>query len=216
MNFVKIWGDITAFKNALDELYVSIAKIHEIETQQIDALSKGATQDKADIKGTLISLILKIGGIIYVYAFENGNKELTAKMNLNKSQLFRLDGNSLLATAYEIIAKANEISSDLANYGITKEDLQGLEKCTEDFDARIVKPRTIITEHKLHTTNLTQVFIETDSILYDKLDKLINLFKISDPDFYLSYKNARNVINLSPRKKKKETDEEKTDEKTEK
>ena len=124
------------------------------------------------------------------------------KANLNKSLLFRMEDNALLAMANEIIAKASEVVEALTAYGIGTADLGELIECKTGFELVIVKPRTVIGEHKVHTSNLARLFAETDSLLHDGLDKLINLFKVSAPDFYFSYKNARNVINTSVRKRK--------------
>ena len=51
-----------------------------------------------------------------------------------------------------------------------------------------------IGECKQKTTNLVQLFAGLDSTLYDKLDKLMALFKQSEPDFYDEYRTARNII----------------------
>ncbi|MDR2681319.1 MAG: hypothetical protein LBC47_10980 [Tannerella sp.] len=202
--FASVYANTPAFINGLKALNEGIASIRKAEAQQIDALSKGVTQEKTGVEETLVLSILKVSGALYVYAFDTGNKELAAKVDMNKTQLFRMENNTLLVTAGEIAAKAAKTGAALADYGIGAAELADLSEHMADFEALLVKPRTVIGEHKRHTTNLTRLFAETDSVLYDRLDKLINLFKVSEPDFYASYKNARNVINTSVRKKKTE------------
>jgi hypothetical protein len=63
-------------------------------------------------------------------------------------------------------------------------------------------PSGVIGEHKLYTSNLRELFVAADSIIYDRLDKLIRLFKTSSPDFFNLYSNARNVVNTAARKRK--------------
>jgi hypothetical protein len=46
------------------------------------------------------------------------------------------------------------------------------------------------------------LFVAADSIIYDKLDKLVRLFKTSKPEFFTLYNNARNVVNTAARKRK--------------
>jgi hypothetical protein len=204
--FDSVYAKAPAFTNALSALNRGIAQIREVEKQQSYALSKGVTLEKTDVEDALILSLVKVGGALYVYAFETGNKDLAIKTNLNKTQLFHLEDNALLVTAREIASKVAEAGEALADYGIGAEELTELAERMAAFESLIVKPRTIIGEHKRHTTNLTRLFAETDSVLYDKLDRLINLFKTSHPDFYTSYKNARNVINTSARKRKTETE----------
>jgi hypothetical protein len=51
-----------------------------------------------------------------------------------------------------------------------------------------------IGERKQKTTNLAQLFAGMDSTLYDRLDRLMVLFKQTNPDFYGEYRTARNII----------------------
>jgi hypothetical protein len=62
----------------------------------------------------------------------------------------------------------------------------------------------VVGERKVYTDNLRELFVTADSIVYDKLDKLIRLFKTSSPDFFALYGNARNVVNTAARKRKSE------------
>jgi hypothetical protein len=62
----------------------------------------------------------------------------------------------------------------------------------------------------VYTGNIKQLFAETDSTLYDRLDRLVTLFKTSSPDFYALYKNARNIIDTAKRSRK--PDENKSEE----
>jgi hypothetical protein len=55
---------------------------------------------------------------------------------------------------------------------------------------------------------LRTLFVRADSIIYDKLDKLIRLFKTSSPEFFALYGNARNIVNTAARKRKNKTADE--------
>ena len=59
-----------------------------------------------------------------------------------------------------------------------------------------------IGERKQKTTNTVQLLAKIDSLFYDKLDKMIVLFKKTNPDFYDEYRTARNFINTTARKSK--------------
>jgi hypothetical protein len=54
----------------------------------------------------------------------------------------------------------------------------------------------------MYTDSLRELFVAADSIVYDKLDKLIRLFNSSSPEFFTLYGNARNIINTAVRKRK--------------
>jgi hypothetical protein len=54
---------------------------------------------------------------------------------------------------------------------------------------------------KSATTAIGGLFKDTDAILKNKLDKLILSFRITNPDFYTNYLNARIIVDLGGGKK---------------
>jgi hypothetical protein len=62
-----------------------------------------------------------------------------------------------------------------------------------------------VEESKQQTANLVHLFAYTDTLLHDRLNKLMRVFKDTEPDFYGLYFNARNVINTAARKRKTNT-----------
>ncbi|MDR3267496.1 MAG: hypothetical protein LBT83_00290 [Tannerella sp.] len=206
LEYAPVYSGTPVFLSSLNALNQGIAHIRETERQQADAEVKGTTQEKAGVEDLLVQSLLKTGSAVNVYAFENGDTDLQVKSNLNKSMLYRMENNVLLATATEIVMIVTVLILKLKDYGIIQSDLDELVSRTAAFESLIVKPRTTIDKHKLYTQNLMRCFSEADSILFDKLDKLINLFKTSSPDFYLNYKIARNIINTSVRKRHPETE----------
>jgi hypothetical protein len=102
-----------------------------------------------------------------------------------------------LSLAKQILDLAQGQAATLGTYGIDAAELAAVKTAIEAFQAVIAKPLGTIGARKQKTTNLKQLFAGLDSVLYDKLDKLIVLFKVSAPDFYGEYRTARNFINTS-------------------
>ncbi len=123
--------------------------------------------------------------------------------NVTKSQFYKLHDNEALALSKTTLDKAMENKEALSGYGLTEAMTDDLEQAIGSYEALVVKPRDTITERKGQTKSLAQLFAETKSLLYDRLDKLMSLFKESEPLFYESYFSARNVINTAARKRKK-------------
>jgi hypothetical protein len=63
-------------------------------------------------------------------------------------------------------------------------------------------PTSEIGKRKVQTGTLRELFVQTDSLIYDKLDKIMRPFKTSNPDLFALYSNARNIINTAARKRK--------------
>jgi lipopolysaccharide biosynthesis regulator YciM len=74
------------------------------------------------------------------------------------------------------------------------EEIAEIEKAINDFQTIIAKPMETISERKQKTTNLSQLFAGLDSLFYDRLDKLMILFKQPHPNFHGEYRTSRNII----------------------
>jgi NADPH-dependent 7-cyano-7-deazaguanine reductase QueF len=62
----------------------------------------------------------------------------------------------------------------------------------------------VMRERKLYTSSFRELFVAADSIIYDRLDKFIRLFKTASLEFFTLYSNARNIIvNTAAKKEKK-------------
>jgi hypothetical protein len=188
-----------AFVKAVILLDNSIEAIGKAEQQQSGTLSEGVSAEKNKAADALALESVKTANALYVYAIDTEDKVLQAKVNVNKSLFYNGHDGDALALAKNIADEAHSHEAALVEYGINAAAIVALDTAIVAFGSLIVKPRTTIGERKVYTGNLKQLFAQTDSILHDRLDKLIALFKTSAPEFYALYKNARNIINTATR-----------------
>ena len=66
----------------------------------------------------------------------------------------------------------------------------------DELTVGIFAPSQAILKRKDVGTILKNHFNETESLLKDKIDGFVELFRISHPDFYSSFKNARIVVHV--------------------
>jgi hypothetical protein len=196
------YAGIPALVNAVNGLKTRVSDIQSVTQQQTETTSKGATKDKNSVIDRMVELSLKVAAPTYVYALDTENNRLLQKVNVNKSMFYQNHDQGALTLAKIILAEANTHSTALSNYGLSNTDLMELETVISQFDGLINAPSGVIGERKLYTSNLRELFVAADSIIYDKLDKLVVLFKSSKPDFFTLYSNARNVVNTAARKRK--------------
>jgi hypothetical protein len=197
-----IYTQIPACVNIVSELDQHIDAIRKTEQEQITAKVQGVTQEKYNKEDKMVALSVTTANVLYVYAYTSNQPELLAKVNVNKSKFYQLESNEELALAQTIRQQAKNLFDSLRPFGLTPELLDQLDDSIRQFSEWIEKPRETIIDHKKHTANLRRLFVDVDSILYDKLDKLMRLFKEEYPDFYYDYVSARNIINTSVRHKK--------------
>jgi hypothetical protein len=196
------YANIPAFNNSVEELKARIREIQSVTEQQTATVSAGATKDKNSAVDGLAEQSLKVANALYVYAYDNKDYRLMDKVNVNKSSFYHNHSETSLTLAKIIATEADNHSEDIRGYGISDADRAELDSVIAKFEEVINAPSEVIGERKLYTGNLKELFAAADSTVYDKLDKLIRLFKLSSPEFFTLYSNARNVINTAARKKK--------------
>jgi hypothetical protein len=82
----------------------------------------------------------------------------------------------------------------LADYGITQAALDSLQTAINTYSADTPKTRTAISQRKTTTANLAALFDETDRLLKDRMDKLVQTFKAANPDFVQTYEATRRIV----------------------
>jgi hypothetical protein len=205
------YAGIPAMVNSVNGLKTQVKKIQSVTQQQTETLPKGATKDKSYAIDRLVELSLKVASPLYVYAFNTADNRLLEKVNVNKRMFYNVHDQEALTLAKIILAEADTHREALVDYGVSSADITELEAAISQFEALINAPSGMIGERKLYTSTLRELFVAADSIIYDKLDKLIRLFKTSSPEFYTLYGNARNVVNTAARKRKTGVKEEADD-----
>jgi len=203
-NNEKTYAGSPAFVKAVTLLDNNINAIGKNAQQQSGSISVGVSAEKNKATETLTQESVKMANALYVYAIDTKDKVLQAKVSVNKSTFYGGHADEVLVLAKNIADEAHSHAADLAEYSIDAAAIAALDAAVVAFDSLIVKPQIAIGERKMYTSNIKQLFVETDSILYDRLDKLIVLFKTSAPDFYALYKTARNIINTAVRHEKNE------------
>jgi hypothetical protein len=161
----------------------------------------------SEVKGSavdrLAELGLKVAFPLYAHAFSTGDKHLLGTVNVNKSMFYVLQNQATLTLA-KIIAESAKANREVLrnNYGISDADIAELDAVIAEFEKLMVAPSGEIIKRKGYTGSLRELFVETDSLIYDRLDKVMRPFKTSSPKFFNLYGNARNVINTAARRRK--------------
>lgn len=172
--------------------------IESIEQVNFDFVgsTKGATADKTAKEEALINHAIKLANVLFVFAVKTKNNALKEEFKLSKSYLENLRDTDLLNKSNQIINTAQSYVTDLASYGVTEETLTDVQtaydECAAAFNAQAEKMAKKSSERE----KLTNLFNDADSILYDELDPMMELFIESNPDFYNAYQSARVIKDL--------------------
>jgi hypothetical protein len=196
-----VYSGIIPMVTAVTALNEDISNIRNTQKEHGAVNVPASTLDKRTAETQMIVPCVKMANALYVIGFTTDNKDLLTLHGLGENNFYKLTNNAALSLARRILDLTHENAIELKTYGIEEAEITDLGKAIEAFQTLIAKPMDTIGERKQKTTNLTQLFAGLDSIFYDKLDKLIVLFKQKNPEFYNEYRTARNIIFTSGKKK---------------
>lgn len=198
------WTSIAAIGTSKQEFDNKIAAIRtERQKQEKDA--SGLVTERKLIRETLTRQTLKVSGALLAYASATGNAELMAVADYSPSNLSQSRNNIFYDKARLIYEAASPLATQLADYNLAAADLTQLQTMLGQFLTAIPKRRNATATSKSATAAIRALFKETDLLLKNKLDMLMLSFRISNPDFYANYQNARIIVDLGAGKKPKET-----------
>ena len=190
-----LWESIPAYVSALEE-FENRVEILRLRSGIRSNITAGVSAGKRSRLETLYDQLLVVHGALWVFATSTNNFQLMSRNKVTISDLKRLSIVRLDAHLNNIIEDINEHGEALADFGITAEYLQETIDLINQGSYNARRPRMAIIERKMLTQSLTTISHDLDNLLRLKLDKLMNLFRKSNADFYSRYHNARMIIDL--------------------
>ena len=186
-------GENAAFQTVLNKYKTNKIAVTNVAQQKGVTLT-GITADKTISKQPLCQLAANIAGVISAYASANHNETLKQEMNLPVTTLMRTCDEALAPRCQNVHDKAAANRAALNDYGIKPEQLTDLQPAIDNYSAETMKPRTAVSNRKTATANLAALFKETDDILKNQMDKLIELHRADHPDFVNTYFETRIIV----------------------
>lgn len=199
---------LNANKDAWESVVVLVEIVGNFETllgeiehcrQVIDDNKKGMTVQKAVWQQQLIELIYQVASALYVMATRAGDPVLAEKVNYTETDLLKTRDHQLVTLCTGIAELATRHLSNLASFGITDSELEELQLVIQQFSESLPIMRVSVSERKATNEKLKELFVQTDALLKNQLDRLMIRYKQTQPGFYSSYKTSRHVINYGVR-----------------
>lgn len=190
-----VWNGLPAFVSAFTAFEDIIQGIQDQRViQEMD--TKGVTLDKGSAEEDLIDQALKVSTAVHAYATEINDNTLREKINYVRSDFTKARDTILIDICQLIHDEANSVVGSLSDYGVTAAELTLLQGKIDDYEAIVAGPRNAITDRSTATSELEKLFVSGDDVLTNKLDKLLNQFAQSDPEFYTQYGNSRKIVDM--------------------
>jgi hypothetical protein len=187
-----VWSGMAPLATAVQQLKHKIAAIDG--AAQMQGMPTGAADDKAAAREALEEVVFLTCEALGVLGHTSNDNDLVALAALTPSSLRALGGEELSNRATAVLAKANAKKSELAALLVTQTNLDEFEHALQAFQATKEKPRTETANRVAQTSSLPNLIREGSDILRNQVDRLVNLFQRSKPDFVAGYRSARVII----------------------
>ncbi|MFI5218335.1 MAG: hypothetical protein ACHQNT_02520 [Bacteroidia bacterium] len=195
-----VWAANVPFTAAVTQLETFIDAIEDLRDIQ-DADTTGVAQDKQNKRQDLEERTFATGSIIAFYASSVNNRELLQKVNFKRSELAKARDNELPGMAEQVHQEAVANAAAVLPFGLTGAMTTALGTAITTFVTYISKPRAAKSETSAATEQLPPLFEDTTTLLAEQIDGGMELYRVSNPDFYNGYFNARIIVN-SPTQKR--------------
>ncbi|NOU17136.1 MAG: carboxypeptidase regulatory-like domain-containing protein [Bacteroidales bacterium] len=164
---------------------------------ELQAFKKtGIADEKNQLRASLIAQAEDFSLKLVAYAANVGNMILLKEVKYTKSEMIRAADADLKNMAQCIYNRAHENIDALAAYGIAERMVTMFLNTINSFNEAIPTVREGAMSKKLYTTQLEDLYKEMDAAL-SNIDRIVEIVRLSHPDFYRGYQNSRLVIKRS-------------------
>jgi len=188
-------GPITALATAITNFKNLIGEIETAE-QEKQTATTGKTASKSEAESLLISEAVTIAAGLKALGSVTNDKELLEAGSETKSSLYGTRDTDLVTKTQQIYDYANANAVALADYGITPAMIASLQTRITDFNDALGTREESVALRVAAGVEVESFFGDADDILLNQMDKIMEVFRESDTQFYNEYKNARVIRDL--------------------
>lgn len=153
----------------------------------------GFTVDKQNKRNELKTKILKLSTALVAYGAINNDSGLVEKCDETPSGIDRMRDNDFFTYAKLILSEAHARMDLLVPFGATANDFNDADHSANVYLKSIQDPRIQINERSMTLTKLEKAFGTADDLLNGKIDQVMKIFSVSQPDLYKGYDGARGI-----------------------
>src|SRR5215471_11661605 len=190
-----VWSAMAPFATSFEVFKARVAAVEEAARKQQTPIA-GATLDRESAREDLEDVLFLACEALGVLAHQSGDNHLLALTDLSRSDLQALNDTELNSRATAIREKAAAHATQLVPFQVTQANLDELGEALDEFNNSRSAPRTAVANRMAQTESLPMLMNEANDILRNRLDRMVNLFQRTNPDFVAAYRGARVVVDL--------------------
>ena len=199
-----VWETSVPFTMEVDNLNTNVKGIDE-KDQSLKG-SQSISEEKKQRYQKMLGAAFVISGAGTAYASQIKDMGLKAKFDFSRSELAKGNEKEVYNRCMNIAVSAEPILDKLLAFNIPADQLTILKQTASVFDKLISAPREVRKSDKSIKEEMVAIYDECDILLDERLDRMMQIYQESYPDFFLEYSNAR-VIGGWHKKKDEDGDD---------
>lgn len=202
VDYEDVWKTLPKFQAYTYEFF-NLMGVTSKHKSSAEIKSTGATTDKEAAGNYAIDYASKLTKRATNYALDADNVELEDQLRIRRSELGHGHDSKISDKLNDVLTRMQAIENELKDHGVGPEELKKLQGAIIHYDSLLDKPRKLIRDRKGFNAEALQSLSKIRQLI-TRLDNAINYFEGSR--FEMDYQNARIVIDLGTRKRKKKGD----------
>jgi len=150
------------------------------------------TIDRIELEEAAFYLI----GKMLTFAQQTNKENLYSELNYEKMNLSHCSDLELIGTCNTLSKVSADNFSALQDLNISVENIAELQHLTSTFSINYTRAKSSRIKSKTTEEKLKKLFKDCDELLRQRLDKDIEFFKNSEPEFYSEYLASRAVFEV--------------------
>ncbi|MBR8534943.1 hypothetical protein KDU71_05170 [Carboxylicivirga sediminis] len=186
-------GALPGLSESIDEFAAVLAAVAALDVTKGNGLS-AASDNKNAARELLERRVMDTVRMLKAYAVFSENGISADELDMSASSLKRLAEMALLSRSQRVIQLAEAYQEAAAPYGLDAAAVDGLKQAHQQFDQKQTAVRSAIVNRKDAGEQLEARMDEADDLLKGKLDVLMEVVAINQPELYNQYRGARVIV----------------------
>lgn len=185
---------VPALTIGFEALSTNISSINKQVSGQ-STNTTGVALDKTALRNTLNDRTLAVLAPAKAWALSVGNNTLAAEFNYPISELQAIKDDTMQGFCEHRINLVTVNLAAMADFGLSVTELNAWQDALNAYIPVLATPREAVNARHMHTENLKTLFTATSKLFREQLDPLMIPFRLTNPELYNAYKQARIIIN---------------------
>lgn len=186
-------GALPGLNESIDAFAAVLLEVTGLDVTKGNGLST-ASDNKNAAREQLERRVMDTVRMLKAYAVFSDNGITADELDMSASSLRRLAEVALLSRSTRVIQLAEAHQAAAAPYGLDASVIDALKQAHQQFDQKQTTVRSAIVNRKDAGEQLEARMDEADDLLKGKLDVLMEVVAITQPELYNQYRGARVIV----------------------